>query len=89
MSYAEFKLLADWFGCTTADMQKMVATNDWCMWRQVEEKLNENSELLCEYIDTLMCRTELGNCTVRLVLEDLPTRAKALYIAYHSLHANS
>lgn len=87
LSYVEYKVLADWFGCTTAVMQKMVAHNDWNMWRRVEEKVMEEGRLWDKFAQEVW---EQGNCKFGgdMMKADLPTRARALYLAFQSLRAS-
>lgn len=56
---------------------------DWNHWRQVEEKVMEGQESLSgEWYE------KMGRPTFFIYLQiDLPTRAKALYLAFQSIHA--
>lgn len=52
---------------------------DWNHWRKVEEKVMDGSEVLAA-----TWYEKMGNPTFYLyMMKDLPTRAKALYLATH------
>lgn len=56
--------------------------DDWNIWRLVELKVMEDERLMWNFF-AFFDADAASYC-----LNDLPTRARALYIAHHSLHAN-
>lgn len=89
MNFHEFSTLAKWFGCSTADVQKMIANNDWCMWRKFEEKVMEDNSLFLAFCSMMkpFADSQFYDHAIRgYLLADLPARARALFIAYQSVH---
>lgn len=66
--------------------------HDWNHWRGVEEKVMEDEKLMSAYLDfidgTSVGYAQLSDGTLTMVNKvmkaDLPTRAKALYLAMQS-----
>lgn len=86
MNYEEQSALAKWYGCSTADIQKMIAYEDWSMWRRLEEKVMEDETLWHEFLKRLGAIT--GDITHHIssyMETDLPTRCRALTAALNSL----
>jgi len=75
MKLEQFKSLADWYGCTIADVQKMLKNDDWSMWRKFEEKAMQNSVLHETFDHTLNEKYHISFMSYA----DLPTRCEALY----------
>ena len=77
--------LAEWYGCSTADIQKMIAHDDWCMWHRLEEKMMEKcligaliQKLEDDYLESdKYDHTVLHSFTEGYMKADLPTRCKA------------
>ena len=84
LSYADLKELADWFGCSVATMQKMVAHDDWSMWRQVEEKMMEDDILTLAFLRYCKRGDSAKSFVENYMKADLPTRCIAALHAVRS-----
>lgn len=81
----------EWGSLDTNHMQPTFSPlTDWNHWRQVEEKVMMETGLMTSYIDELVNNIfgdDLSKLSgIRCLIEaELPTRAKALYLAYQAL----
>lgn len=63
---------------------------DWNHWRQVELEVASKGNLIMDYADELVKENpefRASSGSIMTIAADLPTRAKALYLAYQSLNA--
>lgn len=88
MTYAQATKLAKWYGCSTADIQKMIAHEDWCMWRKLEEKVMEDLPLWDAFLLQFHPIPKMRSIVKPYMNASLRTRCLALIQALDSLKSN-
>ncbi len=62
---------------------------DWNAWREIEEKIMEDEQLFTEWVWTIASPgMNARPVSLEFCEADLPTRARALYLAYSSLNGH-
>ena len=79
LGYKDCSKIAEWYGCSTADIQKMIAHEDWSIWRRLEEKVMEDEEGLWGKLGEKFDNEPYPNQRFANYMEStLPERCKAL-----------
>lgn len=84
MTDAELKTLAQWIfpdhkiDYAIGRINLMLNHADWCMWRELEEKVMKDSLIMCPYVKELTESCRDKEIIYPLLETDLPARCKAL-----------